>query len=86
MLLCFLLLCEKNAITIIKTFIKLEKCYNKLKFMLNVMLVMLHHKHHIHLSTLHQHRKIITDYKITLISKELDFVPKYHILEPWIVK
>ena len=46
-----------------------------------MMLVMLHHKHHIHLSTLHQHRKN-HDYQITLISKELDSVPKYHILEP----
>ena len=40
-----------------------------------------HHKHHIYLSTVHQHRKNY-DYQITLISKELDSVPKYHILEP----
>ena len=39
------------------------------------------HKHHIHLSALHQHGKY-HDCWITLISRELDSVPKYHILEP----
>ena len=33
------------------------------------------------MSTLHQHSKY-NDYLITVISKELDSVPKYRILEP----